>query len=465
MNDNRTRRLGSSARWGKRLAKFRGAEALAEICDRPGKKQGEDIPATPAQSRTRPRVNTWSSFLLIGLLILAPFWTAAETLRAGEAQAAGKLDPAVEKAFVDFAGKIEATINAGDASLLDKAIDMNALLARTVQGLNVPKKLVSGFRAGIGNFKFGTAVVTRGIQNGGSYKFLRLRHTNGETRALFRFLQNADGGLNYHELVLTQTPKGQPRVTDLYVHAGGEYMSDTFRRGFLPAIAEKNKGFFARLTGQQSDYIKSLPKIQATQQLAKQGKMAKALAALKALPASLQTDKNILIMRVFYALEVDEAEYAAALDAMRKAYPKDPCLDLLCLDALIIRKQYAETIRAADRIDRSIGGDPYLHVFRSNVYYTAKKLDKARQCAEKAMAEEPTLADAHFALIGICLDQKDYAKVAATLTIIEKDLGVELNDLGELPAYAGFVKSDEYKKWLAGRKPPATAPGINAGDM
>lgn len=393
----------------------------------------------------------------MALLALAPFLAAVGTLWAGEAPAVVKLDPAVEKTFLDFAKKIEVTINAGDASLLDKAIDMNALLARTLQGLKVPTQLMNGFRAGMGGkFKFGTMVVTRSIQNGGSYKFLRLRSANGETRALFRLLQTDDGGLNYHELVLTLPPKGAPRIVDLYIHAGGEYTSHTLRRAFLPVIAEKNKGFFARLTGQQSDYIKSFPKIRAMQQLARQGKKAEALAALKALPASLQTDKNILLLRVLYTIEGDEAEYAAAFEAMRKAYPKDPCLDLLCLDALILKKKYAETIRAADRIDRSIGGDPYLHVFRSNVYYAEKKLDKARQCAEKAIAAEPALTDAHFNLITICLDQKDYAKVAAILTVLEKDLGVELNDLTEVPVYADFVKSDEYKKWLAGRKQPAS---------
>ena len=429
-------------------------------CDKPG----EDLPAPRAQPLTSPRANTWSSFLSIALLTLAPFWAAAGAPRAGEAPAAAKLDPAVEKTFVDFAKKIEATINAGDASFLDKAIDINALLDRAIQGLNVPPQLMSGFRTGVGKLQFGTAVVTQSVQNGGSYKFLRLRSVKGETRAIFRLLQNGEGGLNYHELILALPPKGEPRVADLYVHAMGECMSDTLRRGLLPAIAEKNKGFLARLTGQQNDYIKNLPKIQAMQQLAKQGKKAEALAALKTLPASLQTDKNILIQRVFFAAEADEAEYAAALEAMRKAYPKDPCIDLLCLDALFMKKPYAETIQAADRIDRSIGGDPYLHVFRSNVYYIEKKLDKARQCAEKALAEEPTLTHAHFTLITICLDQKDYAKVAALLTILEKDLGVELNDLGEVPAYADFVKSDEYKKWLVGRKPPATAPGKDAGD-
>ena len=347
---------------------------------------------------------------------------------------------------MDFAGKIEATINAGDPSFLDKAIDMNALMNQTLKGLRVTKQMMSGFRAGLGNFKFGTMVVARSIQNGGSYKFLRLRNTNGETRAIFRLLQNADGGVNYHELVLTLPREGGPSVMDMYIHLGGEYMSDTLRRAFLPAIAEKNKGFLARLTGRQGDYIKSLPKMQAMQQLARQGKMAEALAILKALPASLQTDKNILMQRVVYAAEVDEAEYAAALEAMRKAYPKDPCLDLLCLDALILKKKYAETIRAADRIDRNIGGDPYLDVFRSNVYYTEKKLGKARQCAEKAIAAEPTLTDGHFTLITICLDQKDYPKVAEILTVLEKDLGVELTDLTEVPVYADFVKSDEYKK-------------------
>jgi lipopolysaccharide biosynthesis regulator YciM len=137
---------------------------------------------------------------------------------------------------------------------------------------------------------------------------------------------------------------------------------------------------------------------------------------------------------------------------MRKALPNDPCLDVICLDSLFLRKQYAETIAAADRLDKMVDGDPYLHVLRGGVHFAQKQHEKARECVQKAIDAEPKMVQAHFTMIAICLDQKDYATVAKTLSVLENDVGMQLNDLAQVPEYADFVKSEEYKKWLAGRK-------------
>jgi tetratricopeptide (TPR) repeat protein len=383
--------------------------------------------------------------------------------RAGEAPA-GKLDPAVEKTCLEFARNIEATVNAGNPAPLNKAVDIKSMVDLALKGLDVAPDLMTGFRTGAKSFQLGTVVVTQSIQNGGSYKFLRLRVVDGQPRAQFRLLQSSEGGLNYHELILAVPAAGAPSVPDVYIYLSAECMSETLRRAMLPAVAEQNKGVIAKLTGQQNDFIKSLAKIQAMQALVKQGKHAEALAALKGLPASLQTDKNILITRVGIAANVDEGEYVAAMDAMRKALPNDACLDIMSLDALFLRKKYAEAIQAADRLEQLVGGDPYLNVVRGSVYYAQKQLDKGRECVQKALDAEPKLIQAHFTMITICIDQKDYAAVAKTLSFLENDMGVELNDLTQVPEYADFVKSEQYKTWQAGRKklPAKPVPGKKA---
>jgi len=383
---------------------------------------------------------------------------AGGALRAGEAQG-GKPDPAAEKACLEFARKVEETINAGDPSILDKAFDRGAMLALALDGLDVSPQTMSGINAGLKDFSLGSLVVAQSIRSGGSYKFLRLRTVGGQPRALFRLLQNSEGGLNYHELILAPQPGGAPRVPDFYVYLSAERMSETMRRALLPAVAEQNKGLIAKLTGQQSDFVRNLPKIQAVQAQNRAGKHAEALATLKTLPASLQTDKNVLITRVGIAANVGEEEHLAALEAMRVALPGDPCLDIMSMDALFLRKKYAETIAAVDRVDKLVGGDSYLHVFRGAVQLAQKQLDKARECVQKALDAEPKMIQAHFTMIAVCLAQKDYAAVAKSLSYLENDMGVELNDLAQVPDYADFVKSEEYRKWQAGRKKPASAPG------
>jgi hypothetical protein len=64
-----------------------------------------------------------------------------------------------------------------------------------------------------------------------------------------------------------------------------------------------------------------------------------------------------------------------------------------------------------------------------------------------AIAGEPTLALAHWVLIGLSLQDKQFKDTARYLDGIERDAHLELGDLEPLKEYAGFVKSPEYKTW------------------
>jgi len=91
------------------------------------------------------------------------------------------------------------------------------------------------------------------------------------------------------------------------------------------------------------------------------------------------------------------------------------------------------------------------------VYSAQKQQDKAKESIQKAIVAEPKMVQAYFTMIAICLEQKDHAGVAKALGALENDAGVQLNDVAQVPEYAEFAKSEEYKKWQAGRKKPAPA--------
>lgn len=396
-----------------------------------------------------------SALLLAGHLALAG---SAQT----PAPAAPALPPAREKACLEFAGKIEATINAGDPSLMDGAMDKEELLTRTIRGMDLSDQAKAGIRTGWAGLNMGSAVVGQNIKNGGSYKFLRLRLVDGEPRALFRLINSSEGGVNYHDMVLVAPDKGEVRFADLFIYLAGERISDTLRRSLLPLAVHEQRGLLAKLTGQESDYIKSLPAITRMQQQNREGKPEQALKTVKALPASVQRDKNILIQRIGFANAAEDGkEFTAAVEDFQKAFPGDPALDLLLLQSLQLNKKYDEYMKAADNLDRKLGGDPYIHVLKAGVLSEQQKLDAARESAKTAIAAEPSMKAAYWTLLSILLAQKDYAETARNLTVVEDDLGVQLaDDLGQVEIFAEFAKSEEGRKWQASRKQSAPpAPG------
>ncbi len=68
--------------------------------------------------------------------------------------------------------------------------------------------------------------------------------------------------------------------------------------------------------------------------------------------------------------------------------------------------------------------------------------------AEAAAAEEPTLKSAYYFLVDLALKERNFAKTAELLSILESKCHVTFKDLTTVRAYAEFVKSPEYKGWL-----------------
>ena len=65
------------------------------------------------------------------------------------------------------------------------------------------------------------------------------------------------------------------------------------------------------------------------------------------------------------------------LEDFRKYYSQDPCLDLLLIDYYTLKKDYAQAIPCVDRLDKSVGGDPYLNVLRAASTSAAGHLNEA----------------------------------------------------------------------------------------
>jgi hypothetical protein len=342
-----------------------------------------------------------------------------------------------------FAQRIAAAVQSGNGTALDDAIDVDALLERTYRGLDASDKSRREFALGVKqSFGFG-GMIAKELEESGSYELLRVRPVKGKQRALFRLISGS--GVNYHDMELEPAPGGKgQRVVDIFIFLSGEWLSDTMRRAFMSVVAHEKGGSMTRA---QSAYIASLPKITELSTAGRNHDHARVLAIYKTLPPEVQKDRNVMLMYYQAASKAGDAEYARALDAIQKAFPKDPALDLLLFDDYFLKKNYDGALAAIARVRRALGGDAYLDFLEGNVHYTKGDHAAAKVHLNRAITAERDLVEPYWTLITISLEQRDWAETTRLLERVELDAKVELQDVGQVTEYAEFTKTKAYQTW------------------
>jgi tetratricopeptide (TPR) repeat protein len=328
---------------------------------------------------------------------------------------------------------------------------MDAVVEKAADGLSLAPQTKKGVSVGTAKNSLGKQVAALAAK-GGSYHFLRARQIGGKTTILFRFL-SAEGAANYHEYQLE--PNGADyKATDVYLFGAGENFSETLRHLLIPVAAEQNRGLLEKLTGAESDYIKHSAKINTATEQLQRGQPELALKTLAALPPSLRQNKSIMLIRFRCAVSVGGKEYDDVMDDFAKFFPNDPAADLLLIDSFINKRQFDKAAKAIDSLEQRVGGDAWLKCLRANMLSESGKPEQAAVEYKKAIAEEPDMKTAYWAWVHNTLKQKDYRETVRLLNELEDKFGIQMRDLNDVPAYADFVKSDEYKTWLARPKTP-----------
>ncbi|HVE39716.1 MAG TPA: hypothetical protein VNM14_07505 [Planctomycetota bacterium] len=354
-----------------------------------------------------------------------------------------------EKACQEFAQRFQAVVAGDDPSAMDSSIDFKAILVKGIRGVDVPAEFRKEIESGRPPEIPWGATIKKQIEEKGSYRFLRVREQGGARKALFRIISPA--GVNYQDYHLAAAEGGRVKVTDIYIYQNAECLSETFSR--MMVTAKLMQGDPSEpLTKPQSEYLAALRKAGEARQLLQKGDAAGFLRSYATFPPALQREKCILVFRTMAASQVGEKEALDAMEDFKKAYPGDPCLDLISIDPLTMLKKYDKVLEAIERLDKSVGGDPYLDYIRASVHLLDEKLPKVKECAKRCIEREPTLEEPYWAMVHVALKEKAWAETARWLTTFEKTFKLEIGDLSENKVYAEFIKTPEYKAWLKGRE-------------
>src|SRR5262249_26702303 len=154
----------------------------------------------------------------------------------------------------------------------------------------------------------------------------------------------------------------------------GELVSQTMRNVYLPVATHDSRGILEKLVGSEQEFMKNFPKITQMANDLKEGKNQAVSDTFRQLPASVQKEKLVLLLRLRAAQNLDESIYTAAIEDIRKHYPNDPSIDLLSIDYYFMKKQYAKSLECIDRLDKAVAGDPQLQVTRAGIHMTEGRL-------------------------------------------------------------------------------------------
>ncbi|HXY34339.1 MAG TPA: hypothetical protein VEI07_08935 [Planctomycetaceae bacterium] len=395
------------------------------------------------------------AWLVLGLP--TPRLTADDSQPPAKSAAKHAADKAAlpsEEECREWAAHFEKAVKKGDLAGLNDLVDWDALLATATEYPNPPAELVkqradfvTGARSASRSGNGFTGQLLQQARRGGTYKFLRCREVDGRRRAEFRLITK-EHGINYHDFVLASGEDGLVRAVDCYIFLTGQMLTTALREAFLPFAQKWIKGGLEQLPAPEREFLTHFADFTALVDASRDKEHRQVLDIYERLPASMKKMKTTLALRLGSAQFLSEDEYLRAIEDYRKYYPNDASVDLVALDAFTVRKDYKRAMEGVERIDKAVGGDPYLKVLRGNLFVVQGQLDAAWKMDEAAVAEEPTLTPAYFALVAIALQKRDFAKTAELLSDLESKCNVKFKDLTTVPAYAQFVKSDEYKKWL-----------------
>lgn len=203
------------------------------------------------------------------------------------------------------------------------------------------------------------------VISGGEYVLLRPIRRAGEVRVVVR-LSSEQIGLNYHEFILRRNEKQEAELADVYLMAAGNTLSESLRQVVLTMMAGRNSSLLGRFGADNRKIIDSGKKLDRIKTLSRSAPQL-ALGEFKSLPPELQRDKTIMVLKLQVCAAVSPSEYAVAFEEFSRAFPGDPCLDLLSIDYHIDRDDDASAIASAERLNAHVGGDPLLEKLIANL--------------------------------------------------------------------------------------------------
>jgi hypothetical protein len=350
------------------------------------------------------------------------------------------MDPVSADEAAELARRFEAAVEPCVGAKISLLLDIDNVIRRAVKasGLkpNEERELYKGMKMAAPRIGDQLCV---DFPDDSDFTLLRIRDIDGQPRPLFRNLSAK--GVNYFELELGKSKKDQQvRIIDMYIYLSGENLSETFAQLARASIGALRAGDDVNEFG---DIVKAR----------KVGDDEEARRLLGRLPPRVRDSKPVLLMEL-QLIDAEDPDYLGVVEKIERAFPGDPAIDMVSIDGFFLREEVGKLLTILDRLDRRVGGDPYLGYLRANAYLlepTPEHLAAAETSVREAIARLPDRWDPLFGLLTVQVKQQRYPEAMATLTTLRDrfDVSVDHDVVAGDADWQLFLATPAYQQFIA----------------
>ena len=352
-------------------------------------------------------------------------------------------------AFEDSMEAIVDDINEGSGQAFSDALDIDALLNRVFEDLEIGERTKAGFSQQIrkSTGQLGKNTVRK---VGEEYYaiLLNVRYEDDRAFALVRYdIDELRFGYNEYELV--KDDSGKVRIVDWLDYLDGYRYSAALRLHVIArdATAASVRSLVPDHHGSDEEYAKFAKVIDAygnkdyptfyreSATLTRALRQSRFMHLLTALVSRMTRDKNLR---------------NEAYRDLANHFGDDPTI-AMTLIPYFFSKGDSDKVMASLRVLQDGLGvrDGALLTFMSRTAMGLRNLDEASILADEAVSAEPTLEAAYWAAIDarVFLNHHSFAVMTARSLEDQFEKSIERERFEDIPTYGELVKSSHYKEW------------------
>ena len=338
-----------------------------------------------------------------------------------------------------FAGRWLRAVIDKDIAVVQKLVDWDGIMDRTLQGIDVNDEFCREFiqdETSPESTERLIGTIADEVNAGGSYRLVRVTERGGRSHVMLRLL-NAEGALNYHDLRLKRA--GDLIVADRLLFASsGESFSDTMRCMVAVAVIGQSS-LVSRLSDDVQRELRRLKQQAEMVNALRRGDNETALMMYENMPAELRQMRMPMLLRIMASDVGGDEAYLKAIDEFVAKHPSDSVVGMITLDAAIFRENHELLMRSHQQLTRFTGGDPYLDLMVGGVLANHGYLTEAKEMTDSIDPSNLGLASAHDFKLSVAMADEDHPTTLRQLVALRDNFGFELSDLNGVEGFEKFV--------------------------
>lgn len=362
-----------------------------------------------------------------------------------------------EEDCINFGAQIMEVLEAGDEQAIEALTDLDLFLDIVQRGIPVSNPAYAPYRSGYKKRAQGDGGILgtlhQWLKRDADLEFLRAVQSDGQWRLVGRFIKAEDDGVGYFEIAVARNGKNQIRVSDMFMYTIGLNQSDLLRPYAIGAAVRANPDFRKRISKKERLRNQHYQQLKEIDNLVQSGDGKEALRKYAILPDSIKDDLTVQCKKLFAAWTADDDElFKEIIQEFYRKHPDSSWVGSIAWRYYQENDEPKEILKCIDRLDKGVGGDPYLDFYRAQVHFQLENYEKAIELADAAAEIRPDLLAPDFLRLDIALKQNNHKTTLEWLLYIADVSDVEFGDLADVEIYAEFRKSPQYQEWLEALK-------------